>query len=224
MSSANLQLFTYGLLAMLSPLGFAATLVVIRSGRLKALGFGLGCIAGQLLACAILVAVGAVAVPDRKAGHPTLRGMLALGFGLAVLWLAVMVRRRPPAATPSSNARSQEMLERLGRLRPGTALVAGLVLGIGGPKRLVLTALAAATISTSTADRGEAAVLVVAYTILATILVSGPILAFEIFGDRAMTKLDEAQSWLSRHQRSATFYVLLLIGVVALASGIATLL
>lgn len=224
MSSAFLQLITVGLLAALSPLGFAATLAVIRSGRLKALGFGFGLVAGQLLACGILVAVGAAAVPDREAGHPTLRGVLMLGFGIAVLWLAAMVRRRPQTAAPRSNARSQDVLERLGRLRVGTALVAGLVLGIGGPKRLVLTALAAATISASTVDNPEAVVLVVSYTILATILVWGPILAFEIFGDRALTKLDETQRWLSRHQRTATFWVLLLIGVFALAEGMATLL
>ena len=52
-------------------------------------------------------------------------------------------------------------------------LVAGLLLGIGGPKRLVLTALAATTITTSALnDSGEAA-LVVLYVALATALVWG---------------------------------------------------
>ncbi len=224
MSSATLQLVLYGLFAALSPLGFAATLAVIRSGRFKALGFGFGFVGGQLLACAILVIVGAAAVPDREAGHPTFRGVLALGFGLALLWLAVMIRRRPQSATPSSSGRSQEVLERLGRLRVGTALAAGLLLGIGGPKRLVLTALAAASINASTVGGSRPAVLVVWYTIIATVLVSAPILAFEVFGEGAVTKLDAAQRWLSRHQRTATFYPLLLIGVLALAEGVAILL
>jgi cytochrome c biogenesis protein CcdA len=224
MSNTNLQLIPYGLIATLSPLGFAATLAVIRSGRFKALGFGVGFVSGQLLACGILVTAGAAAVPDREAGHPTFRGVLAIGFGLAVLWLALMVRRRPQAATPSSNGRSQAVLDRLGRLRVGTALVAGLALGIGGPKRLVLTALAAATIATSTADGSKTAVLVVWYTVIATLLAWGPILAFEVFGDRAVTSLDETQRWLSRRQRSATCYSLLVVGSLALADGVATLL
>jgi hypothetical protein len=37
----------------------------MRSGRLKAIGFALGVVLGQLLACAVLVAVGAIATPDR---------------------------------------------------------------------------------------------------------------------------------------------------------------
>jgi Sap, sulfolipid-1-addressing protein len=224
MSSTNVQLIPYGLLATLSPLGFAATLAVIRSGRFKALGFGVGFVSGQLLACATLVTVGTAVVPDREAGHPTVRGVLLLSFGLAVLWLAMMLRRRPPGATSGGNERSQKVLDRLGRLRVGTALAAGLLLGIGGPKRLVLAALAAASITASDVDGSKAAVLVVSYTIIATLLAWGPILAFEVFGDRAVTKLDETQRRLSRHQRSATVYSLLVIGALALAEGITTLL
>jgi hypothetical protein len=224
MSNVNLQLILYGLLAMLSPLGFAATLAVIQSGRFKALGFGIGFVAGQLLACAILVAAGAAVIPGRESGHQTFRSVLAIGLGVAVLWLAVMIRRRPESATPRSNGRSQEVLERLGRLRVGTALVAGLVLGIGGPKRLVLTALAAASISASTADGSKAAVSVILYTLIATLLAWAPIVGFQVFGDRAVASLDASQRWLSRHQRPATYYSLLLVGILAIAEGVAGLL
>jgi hypothetical protein len=216
----NLQLILYALLAMLSPLGFAATLAVIQSGRVKALGFGIGFVAGQLLACALLVVAGAAVIPDREPGHATFRSLLMIGFGIAALSLAVMVRSRPESATPRSSGRSQEVLERLGRLRVGTALVAGLLLGIGGPKRLVLAALAAASISAATTDGSEATVSVVLYTTIATLLAWAPILAFEVVGDRALTSLGEAQKWLSRHQRRATFYALLLVGLLAIAQGV----
>jgi len=224
MSNVNLQILLYGLLAMLSPLGFAATLAVIQSGRFKALGFGIGFVAGQLLACALLVMAGAAVIPDRETGHETFRGLLAIGLGVAVLSLALSVRRRPESTTPRSSERSQAVLERLGRLRVGTALVAGLLLGIGGPKRLVLTALAAASISASSADASRATVSVVLYTAIATLLAWAPILAFEVFGDRAVSSLGSAQTWLSRHQRTATYYSLLLIGVLAIAEGVAGLL
>src|SRR5215203_4089351 len=48
-----------------------------------------------------------------------------------------------------------------------TAIAAGLLLGVGGPKRLVLAALAAAAIVTS-GTGSEAAALVGSYTIVAT--------------------------------------------------------
>jgi hypothetical protein len=224
MSNVNLQLVLYGLLAMLSPLGFAATLAVIQSGRFKALGFGIGFVAGQLLACGLLVTAGTAVIPDRETGHDTLRGLLAIGFGVAVLSLAVNLRRRPQSTTPRSSERSQAVLERLGRLRVGTALVAGVLLGIGGPKRLVLTALAAASISASAADASRATISVVVYTAIATLLAWAPILAFQVVGDRAVARLAAAQAWLARHQRPATYYSLLLIGLLAVAEGVASLL
>jgi hypothetical protein len=224
MSNLNLQLILYGVLAMLSPLGFAATLAVIESGRFKALGFGIGFVSGQLLACGLLVMAGTAVVPDRETGHETLRSLLAIGFGVAALSLAANLRRRPQSTTPRSSERSRAVLERLGRLRVGTALVAGLLLGIGGPKRLVLTALAAASISASSADASRATISVVVYTAIATLLGWAPILAFEVFGDRAVARLGAAQEWLTSHQRTATTYSLFLIGMLAIAEGAAGLL
>ena len=223
MPSVALHLIPYALVAALSPLGFAATLAVMGSGRLKALGFAIGFVSGQLLACSILVLVGVAVLPHSEKSHPTLRGVLLLGSGLALLWLAMIVHRRPQSATADPSARSQAVLERLGRLHVGTATAAGVLLGIGGPKRLVLTALASALITASGIDGSKKAALIGWYAILATVLVWAPILAFELFGDRAVTKLHSAQLWLARHQRQATFYALLLLGAALLADAVASL-
>ena len=149
MLSAALHLLPYAFVAALSPLGFAATLTVMRTGRLKALGFGLGVILGQLLACAILVVFGDVAGPSRTKAHPTFTALLAIGAGLAFLWLAALIRRRPEIMNRGSSGRSKAALDRLQRVHALTATGIGLLLGIGGPKRLVLSALASATITAS---------------------------------------------------------------------------
>ena len=80
MSSPALQLVPYALVAAMSPLGFAATLAVMGSGRLKALVFGCAFIAGQLVACSILILIGAAALPDHGARHPTLQAALEIVF------------------------------------------------------------------------------------------------------------------------------------------------
>ena len=223
MSSAALHLVPYALVAALSPLGFAATLAVMGSGRLKALAFGCTFVAGQLIACAVLVAIGAAAVPDRDNRHSTFQAVLDLGLSLALFSLAVAVRRRPPAAS-RSNGRSQAALERLGRLHVLTALAAGALLGIGGPKRLVLSALAAASITASGVGDGQEAMLVVWYTGLATFLVWAPIIGFEIFGQRAVASLSGAQRWMVEHQPQVVFYPLVFLGVVLLLDGVVALL
>lgn len=224
MTSGDLDLLLYALIAALSPVGVAATIAVIRSGRWTALVFAVGFVTSQLLVCAVLVVIGGAAVPERERGHPTFRSLLELAFGLVLLWLAVLVRRQPESRERRSNGRTQAALERLTRLGFWTALAAGVLLGIGGPKRLVLTALAATSIAASTGEGATQGRLVVAYAIVATVLVWAPILAYELVGDRVVAKLDDAQGWLARRQRRMTSSALFVIGALALADAAAALL
>ena len=178
MLKAAVQLIPYALLAALSPLGFAATITVMRTGRLKALGFALGVVVGQLFACSALVAVGAIATPDRSKPYPTFEGLLALGLALVLLSYAVVVHRRPEATRPTSNGRSAAALERLQHVHLATAAGVGLLLGIGGPKRLVLTALAATLIAAAGLSGSDESALIGWYGLLATVLVWLPVLSY----------------------------------------------
>ena len=222
MSSAALHLVPYALVAALSPLGFAATLAVMGSGKLKALAFACAFVAGQLIACAVLLAIGAATVPGGDDRHATLQAVLEIGFGLALFGLAAGVRWR--SRTPNqSNGRSEAVLERLERLHLLTALAAGALLGIGGPKRLVLSTLAAASIAASGVDDQQEAVLVVWYTGLATLLVWAPIICFAILGERAVAAFRSGQRWIGEHQSQVVFYPLIFLGVVLLVDGLVAL-
>ena len=220
MLSAAAHLIPYAVLATLSPLGFAATITVMRTGRLKAIGFALGVVLGQLLACAVLVAVGAIATPDRSQSHQTVEGLLEIGLAIVLLSYASVVHRRPETARRPSNGRSKAALERLQRVHVVTASVVGLLFGIGGPKRLVLTALASASIAASGITGSNEAALIVWYGLLATLLVWLPVLSYLLLGDRAVATLDAAVEWLARHRRPATVYVLVVVGVALLVNGV----
>jgi len=218
--SAAAHLIPYAVLATMSPLGFAATITVMRSGRLKAIGFALGVVLGQLLACAVLVAVGAIATPDRSQSHQTVEGLLEIGLAIVLLSYALLVHRRPETARRPSNGRSKAALERLQRVHVVTASVVGLLFGIGGPKRLVLTALASASIAASGITGSNEAALIVWYGLLATLLVWLPVLGYLLLGDRAVATLDAAVEWLARHRRPATVYVLVVVGAALLVNGV----
>ncbi len=222
--SAYLDLVAYALLATLSPLGFAATVAVIESGRLKAFAFASGFVAAQLTTCAVLVAVGASYSPTRDGGHPALRAVLELFVGLVLLVIAGTVRRGREVPVAASGGRAHASLERLRRLRAATALAAGLALGVGGPKRLVLTALAAASITASGTQTAHLTVLVVGYAIVATLLVWAPVVIFELVGDRVLVGLRALQRWLLRHQWAAIFYPLVALGLFAVVDALAALL
>jgi hypothetical protein len=149
-------------------------------------------------------------------------GILELAAGVALLLLALRSHRRPDRARPHSG-RSREILDRLRRVRPPTAVVAGLALGVGGPKRLVLTGLAAASITAAGVAGGTDAALVLWYSALATVVVWAPALAAIVVGERAVDALDAGFRWLTRHQRPVTVALLLVVGSFLVADGIALL-
>jgi hypothetical protein len=223
-TSSYLNVMAYAVLATLTPVGFAMTVAVIESGRVKALAFAFAFVSAQLATCTVLVAVGASADPGGDRDRPTFRAVLELVFGLALFALAARVRRRPEGRPGSQNGRARALLDRLRRLHLVTAIAAGLLLGVGGPKRLVLTALAAAAIVTSDTGTSEAAALVAAYTIVATFLVWAPVIAFELVGDRVVAIVGSVERWVRRHQQGATLYALVPIGLLAVVDALRTLL
>lgn len=217
-----LRLIPYALVAALSPTVFAATLAVIASGRLKALGFAIGLVTGQVLTVAVILQIGSAAVPNRDASYPTLQAVLELGFAVVLLWLAARVRRRPPTAEKGQSERTRKALDRLDRMHIGTAAAVGLLLGVG-TKRLVLSALAAGSIAASGVLGGQRATLVGWYSLLATVTVWAPVLAFVLFGKRAAAWLATGEAWLVRYQREAFVYLLLGVALVLAVDAVVTL-
>ncbi len=221
MPSAALHLIPYAFIAAASPLGLAATLTVLRTGRIQALGFALGALTGQLAACELLVLIGSVSV-GRRTRRPDVEGAIEVALGVALLALALLVHRRPERADPDSG-RSRQILDRLERVHATTAVVAGLALGVGGPKRLILTGLAAASITAANLDAARDATLVLWYGALATVVIWAPVLAAIVLGQRGVDLLDRGFRWLGRHRRPLTVAVLLVVGSFLVADGLALL-
>ncbi len=219
----TVQVLLYGLLAGLSPLALAATIAVMPAGRLKTLGFGVGFVLAQALTCSVLVILGVAVTGSNRQGHPGVQATLEILLALALIGLALRVRRRPPTPRESSSARTQALLDRLGRLHFLTTIAAGFLLGIGGPKRLLLTAFAATTIVTASRDAGEA-VLVVLYVAVATALVLGPVVLDVLLGERAIALLESAQGEVGRRQPQVTVYVLLVLAALLAADAVGVLL
>jgi hypothetical protein len=224
MIHATLQLLLYALLAGFSALAFAATLAVMQAGRLKTLGFGTGFVLGQVFTCSLFVILGVVVTGASKRTHSTLLATLELLVALILIAVALRARRAPPVETEGSSERTQAVLERLSRLRILTTSIAGFLLGIGGPKRLLLTGLAATAItSAGVRDVGEAA-LVVWYCVLATVLVWGPVIVYVLIGDRAVGIMTRAQQRLARRQPGVKVYAVLVLAGLLILDAVSLLL
>jgi hypothetical protein len=230
-----LHTILYGVIAGASALAAAAVVVVLRSehSRLHGIAFAIGLVAAQLVLTVIALGVGSGSLPNSRSGHHIVQGVLQVLLGVALLAAAQRVRH-PRAKTPpvipkepgplarKVRARQAAMLDRIGALDTGPVVGAGAILAIG-PKRLLLTVLAAATIATASVSTTGETTLVAIYVALATILVWGPVLLAVVWGRRAGDWTAVAHVWWREHRATATFVPLLVFGVYFLVAGIVSL-
>lgn len=225
MNSVPLQVLLYAFVAGASPVALGATLVVLgsRGGRWNALAFAVGVVLGQAVVCALAFALGTVALPVGQHPHETARAIFELVLGVALLVAGAYAWSQPAERPPKPNSRSRAVLERLAHLNLPEVFGAGVALALG-PKRLGLTVLAAATISAADLGTTEGFALAVGYVVLATALVTVPVVLAIVFGDRAERWMTDVQHWLAAHKRPMTFYPLTILGVVVTLDGIVSLL
>ena len=84
--------------------------------------------------------------------------------------------------------------------------------------------LVAATISTADLGGVEETVLSVIYIVLATALVTVPVVLAIVFGTRAEQWMTDVQRWLATHKRPMTFYPLTILGMLVTLDAVVSLL
>jgi threonine/homoserine/homoserine lactone efflux protein len=220
-NSVPLQVLLYAFVAGASPVALGATLVVLgsRGGRWHALAFAVGVVLGQAAVCAIAFLLGSATMPVGQHAHETARAVLELAFGVALLVLAGMVWRRPPDRPAKPDSRTKAVLARLERLSLPSVFGAGAVLALG-PKRLGLTVLVTATIAGGDLSIAGGVTLTAVYVVVATALVTIPVVLAIVFGDRGEQWMLGVEHWLSAHKRPLTVYPLTILGVVVIVDAL----
>jgi hypothetical protein len=214
------HVLVYALAAAASPLVLTATFVVIRSERPRTNGIAFlsGFLLGTTIACGLGLALGQAAV-DRLDSHETVEGVLTLLLGIALLAVGLRARHTPPRP-PARGSRASAILAGLGNVRPAAAFSMAGLLGFGGPKRLVLTFLAMASVSEASLRDVEDLTLVVVYIAVATVLVSVPVGIVIVAGERAAVILERGQSWLTDHAVALRVWLSLGIGAALIVDAL----
>lgn len=221
-SAAGYILF-YALIAAASPLVLTATLVVIRSERPRAnsIAFLTGFLLGTTIAAVLALLLGQAAV-QRLDSLETVNGMLALLVGVALVATGLRERHSPSRAE-AETPRGGALMARLRHLRPAAALSAATLLGFGGPKRLILTFLAMASLSQADLGGVENLTLIVLYVAVATLLVSVPVGLVIVGGSRAATIVARGETWLKTNTALVRVWLTLGLGVVLAIHGLVRL-
>jgi len=222
---AAAQVVFYGLAAAVSFLVLTATLVVVRSGRPRTNGIAFlsGFVFGTVVACGLGLAVGQAAV-SRFDSHETFKAVITMGLGLALLVVGLRTRRPGPARPEARSTRAAAILDGLSNVGPAASSSMAGLLGFGGPKRLLLTFIAMASVTDAGLRDVVDATLVVVYIAVSTTVVSVPIGIVVIAGDRAAAILARGQSWVGAHGAALRTWVSFIVGGALLADGLLRLL
>ena len=223
MIDAGAHLLLYAIAAAASPLVLTATFVVIRSERPRTNGIAFlsGFLLGTVLACGVGLLLGQAAA-DHLDAHDTIEGVLTLALGVVLIAVGLNARHRSPRPQ-AEGGRASAILAGLGNIRPAAAFSMAGLLGFGGPKRLVLTLLAMATVTEAGVGDVADLTLVVFYVAIATALVSVPVGIVIIAGERAAVILGRGQSWLTTHAAVLRVWLSLGIGAALVVDGLARL-
>lgn len=224
MIHAGAHVLVYALAAAASPLVLTATFVVIRSERPRTNGIAFlsGFLFGTTIACGLGLVLGQAAV-ERIDSHETVEGVLTLLLGVALLVVGLRARHASPRPG-AEGSRAGAILAGLAHVRPAAAFSMAGLLGFGGPKRLVLTFLAMASVSEAGLRDVEDLTLVVVYIAVATVLVSVPAGIVIIAGDRAAVILARGQSWLTTHATPLRRWLSLGLGAALVVDALVRLL
>ncbi len=219
------RIFLYALVAATSPLALGATLAVLRTTkpRINGLVFAVSFVVAQTVVLIIVFVIGDESLGNRESAHETLAGLFVLAFGLALLVAAAHLRRRrgmPHEPRAAAASRTKALLDRLEHLTPRAAAGTGILLGIGGPKRLGITIICAGTITAASLARSEDLALGTMYVLLGTALVWVPVVLSVVFGKRATDWMNQAQAWAQAHQEPLTYYPMIVVGIALVGDAV----
>jgi hypothetical protein len=218
---AVFHVLLYAIVAAASPLVLTATFLVVRGERPRTNGiaFLIGFVAGTTIACILGLIVGQAAV-EKLDSHERLADLLTVALGVLLLVFGLRAGGREPAPAAEGSSRTLAIMESLRHVHPAAACSMAGLLGFGGPKRLLLTLLAMASVNGAHQGRVANLTLGVLYIGVATALVWVPVGIVVVAGERAAVLLGQGESWMTEHARELRVWLCLALGAALVADGL----
>lgn len=209
------ELIPLALVVALSPLSIIPAVLVLHTPRPRPAG--LAFLAGWFVGLAALTAIfvevsdllGDLDKPPRWASWVR----VIVGAALIVFGIYRWLMRKRSAHTPG-------WMQRIGKLTPARAGLAGVALTVVNPKVLFICAAAGLAIGTAGLGTTRAWVAVAWYVAVAGSTVAIPILAYAVSGDRLDESLRRLKDWMERQHAVLVAAILIVIGLLVLYKGI----
>jgi hypothetical protein len=200
-----------------------ATVLMLLSPKAKSRTVGLlvGCVVGVGGAVALFTLL-ADQLPTQDSGGSSL-GAAAIKIVVGVLLVALALRQwreRPASDDPTE---LPKWMAGVDSMPPGKALGLGLLLSAVVPKNLLIALSAGLIVGTAGFTGGQAGLVIVLFTAIATSTVAVPVVAHLVASARMRGPLEGLREWLVKNNVAIMVVVLLVIGVVMIGNSIASL-
>ena len=199
------------------------TVLMLLSPKAKRRTVGLlvGCVVGVGGAVALFAFLAGLLPTQDSGGSSLVTGVINMVVGVLLVVLAL--RQWRGRAARGDRAELPKWMAEVDSMMPSKALVLGLLLSAVVPKNLLLALSAGLIVGEALLSVGEASVLIVVFTAIATSTVAVPVVAHLAAPARMRDPLERLREWLVENNVTIMVVLLLVIGVVMIGNGIASL-
>jgi Na+/melibiose symporter-like transporter len=187
----------------------------------RTVGLLVGCVVGVGSAVALFTLLAdLLPTPDSDG---SLLGAAVIKMVVGVLLVALALRQWRERPASDDRAELPKWMAGVDSMPPGKALGLGLLLSAVVPKNLLLALSAGLIVGGAGFSAGQASVVIVVFTAIATSTVAVPVVAHLLASARMRGPLERLREWLVKNNVAIMVVVLLVIGVVMIGNSIASL-
>jgi threonine/homoserine/homoserine lactone efflux protein len=203
----------------LSPVPIIAVIMMLSTPKARSNGpaFAVGWVLG-LVVVSVVVVLLASGADDPDSGSSTAVDWVKVVIGALFLLLAAGQWRKRP--TPGTEPEMPKWMSSINGFTAGKSLGLGALLSGANPKNLALTLAASATIAQAGLSGGETTVTIVAFVIIGSATVAGPVLFYLFAPAKAAGPLESIKQFMADHNAVIMMVVLLVLGVKLLGQGV----
>ena len=222
MATASGELLPLAVAIAISITTIITTVLMLLStkARSRAAGLLVGCVAGVGGAVALFAWLASLLPTQDSSGSLLPAAVINMVVGVLLVVLALSQWRGRPSR--GDLAELPKWMAKVDSMRPGKALVLGVLLSAVVPKNLLLALSAGVIVSEAGLSVGQASVVIVVFTAIATSTVAIPVVAHLAAPARIRGPLENLREWLVVNNVTVMVLVLLVIGVVMIGNSIAT--
>jgi hypothetical protein len=214
------EILAYAIGVAISPVPIIAVILMLFSSRARVNGpmflAGWMVALGAVSAAAYLLADVSDAAADETASDTISWGKIAVG----VFFLLVAAKQWRSRPAPGTQPEMPKWMAGIDAFSPLKSFTLALLLAGVNPKNLLLSAGAGAALAQLGPTTTDAVVSWIAYVVLASVTIGGPVVYYLVGGDHARTTLDGMKSWLAVHNAAVMTVLFLFFGAKLIGDGL----